>query len=415
MADSDESVVVVKSNRFATNPDDVEENPLGIVTAVSEDDIVDGVLDNLTYPAEHQDRYHAFIKFQPKKITPPQIKGGPLGTIFKDIFSFRDSSSEQDDLQSTAKTANTELTSDTTKATPSGTDSTTSKATLNLPTVPNDPSTAANLETPNAVGVSSGEVSGNKPELTARQEGSAGNPIKIFMPVSFTTSDTIQYENASLGIMGGALEGSFNAGSDKTTQIIADSMSKGIEGIQELLGLGGDGAKAGAARVISKSTLARATKGSGFESVRNAIGSSARVTVNPNVRTLFRGVAIRSFTFDFKLISKSETEASIVENIIKSFRLNAHPETTSLNIASSTVDAVYDFPNMFEIQVNYMSSTGTKRIGPKMKKCYLTSIRTVYNASSMAFHPDGRPVEVDLSLTFMEEIPLDKQDIRDGF
>ena len=55
-----------------------------------------------------------------------------------------------------------------------------------------------------------------------------------------------------------------------------------------------------------------------------------------------------------------------------------------------------------------------KRILSKMRKCYLKSIAVNYNANSMSFHPDGNPVEVDLSLNFIEDQTLSRKDIKEG-
>lgn len=56
-----------------------------------------------------------------------------------------------------------------------------------------------------------------------------------------------------------------------------------------------------------------------------------------------------------------------------------------------------------------------KRIGSKMRYCYLRSVAVNYNASSMAFHRDGEPVEVDLSLNFIEDQTLSRRDIEEGY
>ena len=70
----------------------------------------------------------------------------------------------------------------------------------------------------------------------------------------------------------------------------------------------------------------------------------------------------------------------------------------------------------FVIKTEFVDENkNTIEIGPKIKSCYLTSITTNFNPSSMAFHRDGEPVEIDLSLNFTEETTLNKQDILDGF
>ena len=53
--------------------------------------------------------------------------------------------------------------------------------------------------------------------------------------------------------------------------------------------------------------------------------------------------------------------------------------------------------------------------GSNQKDCYLRSVSTNYNPSSMSFHPDGRPVEIDLSLSFVEEVTVNRQDVEEGY
>ena len=103
-----------------------------------------------------------------------------------------------------------------------------------------------------------------------------------------------------------------------------------------------------------------------------------------------------------------------VKKIIRRFRMYAYPE--SIDVGG--VSAGYKFPHMFELDIMYQPKEGSPvRVGNRMKKCYLKSIATNYNASSMAFHPDGQPVEIDLSLNFVEERTLTRADIMedDGY
>jgi len=58
---------------------------------------------------------------------------------------------------------------------------------------------------------------------------------------------------------------------------------------------------------------------------------------------------------------------------------------------------------------------GSTRIGPKLKTCYLTNVTTNYNPTTMAFHADGKPVEIDLSLSFTEQTTLNRADIKAGY
>ena len=79
------------------------------------------------------------------------------------------------------------------------------------------------------------------------------------------------------------------------------------------------------------------------------------------------------------------------------------------------ISAGYKYPDMFSIVVKHEPSG--KRVGTKIKDCFLRSIATNYNPTSMSFHTDGQPVEVDLTLNFVEEVTLSRKDVapEDGY
>ena len=53
--------------------------------------------------------------------------------------------------------------------------------------------------------------------------------------------------------------------------------------------------------------------------VNNAVTLQTRTIVNPNVRSIFRGVNLREFTFQFKMIATSRQEADVIDKIITHF------------------------------------------------------------------------------------------------
>jgi hypothetical protein len=169
-----------------------------------------------------------------------------------------------------------------------------------------------------------------------------------------------------------------------------------VSGLKDMFGssLNGVAARVAAARAASfiPSNVAQ-----------DVIRSAAQVTVNPNVRAMFRGVAIREFTFQFKFIPKSREESEQLKKIIRFFRYHAYPEGFDVK----GVPVAFIFPSMFKIKLNYNNSP----IGSRIKLSYLRTISTNYNPTSSSFHADGSPSEIDLSLTFLEHKTLTRQDI----
>ena len=120
------------------------------------------------------------------------------------------------------------------------------------------------------------------------------------------------------------------------------------------------------------------------------------------------GACYRLFTFQFKFIATSPQEAAEVEKIIKRFRTSAYPESIGGDLG---ISLGYEYPDLFDISV----INNGKVVGNRIKLCHLESINTNYNPSSMGFHADGKPVEIDLSLNFVEEKTLDRADIEAGY
>lgn len=247
---------------------------------------------------------------------------------------------------------------------------------------------------------------------------------KIYLPTAFTTTDTLTYDSPSIGVTGGSIESGLNQAEGG----VASIFKTGFENFLTTFKGGGD-------TTLGKLGVARLSNKFATTNMGNGVTSALRVTVDPNIRTLFRGVGIRNFQFQFKFLASSKDEAQEVENIIKRFRYYAYPESILLTQeANFTVG--FKFPNPFQIYVKYRGkptpiySTNEEteekyisgvdfpesvQIGPKLKTCYLTNVTTNYNPTTMAFHADGKPVEIDLSLSFTEQTTLNRKDIVEGY
>ena len=146
------------------------------------------------------------------------------------------------------------------------------------------------------------------------------------------------------------------------------------------------------------------------EGVGNALKESTRVTLNPNLRSLFEGVNMRSFSFPFRMIAKSEKESQEIRNIIKFFRREVYPESNNVD---GTVPFAYTFPNIFEINI---LDGKQKNPGFDIQRCYLQSVQTNFNQTSTGMY-EGKDrnyfIEVDLTLNFIEFATLDKNRVRE--
>lgn len=130
--------------------------------------------------------------------------------------------------------------------------------------------------------------------------------------------------------------------------------------------------------------------------------------VNPQLLVLFKGIGFRNFQFNFVFTPCNETEATSVTNIIKMFRLNAHPEV-DLNGAGR----FYIAPSTFDIEFFYKGKTNPNV--QKISTCVLTSYNVDYAPSGWSTHTDGMPVQTLLTLNFMETEIITRDKVNSGY
>jgi hypothetical protein len=239
---------------------------------------------------------------------------------------------------------------------------------------------------------------------TPRAGNTATNPdtpkIQLYLPPGINFRDGISYsDTTNLGAIGASIEKSLQSGEGIAraafNAFVTDSKGL-IDGLRT--GVGGDAGSLAALKV--------ANKFSKFERANAALSSATRVALNPNTRTLFQSVPVRSFAFQFKMIPNSASEVKTIEAIIKRFRTVMYPE----EIGTDAISLGYKFPDPFEIKMFYNNSEVFTKILPS----YLRDINVTYNTSGMGFHEDGGFTDCDVSLTFTESRPLSKDDVARG-
>lgn len=225
--------------------------------------------------------------------------------------------------------------------------------------------------------------------------------IDMYIPLSLTYNDGAQYENANLNVIGsGTLAGMQNADG-----IFASAYNALAEGVGSVFGYLMDPSLTGEAARLGALRASRAVPNAGFQA---AVSIGVQRTMNPNTRAMFKGVNLREFSFNFKMIANSQREAIAIERIVNHFRTELYPDV----INALNVPIAYEMPNAFSIQFTHRNSEAKM---PKLEYCFLRNVQTVYNATGAAFHPDGRPNEVDMTLNFIEMRTLNKKDIMAGY
>ena len=225
--------------------------------------------------------------------------------------------------------------------------------------------------------------------------------ISLYMPPALVINDDISYNQVDLGPGGLTAVAGINAGRS-LLGAVGSAVSEGLESIFNLASgqISGTAAQVAAARMSNKIPSV---------GLRAAAATALQTGVNPGTRVLFDRPNIRQFTFQFRFIPTSAAEAAQVEKIIRIFREEMYPEELSV---INNVPAGYRFPNLFEVDFTFLNS---KAKFPRMQLSYLRSCQVSYNGSSMTFHADGHPTEIDMTLIFQEYRALAKQDIQKGY
>ena len=235
--------------------------------------------------------------------------------------------------------------------------------------------------------------------------GGAGGPVILYLPEGINFSDGIVYDNANLNLAGLVAEKAAGAVMDKGLVGSINQLTAGLEAATQ----GGFGNVDNFKAITNQfgPTLGNLIVQTLLPGeIADGVSSATGITANPHKRSLFRDVAIRNFTFTFLMSPSTAAEASAIRNIVNFFRTNAYPEKIGDGLA-------YKFPTTFNIRLFYNNKP--MEDAPKILPCYLTSVNTVLNPRSSSFFKDGRVNETQLSLNFMEERPLDKSEIREGF
>ena len=225
---------------------------------------------------------------------------------------------------------------------------------------------------------------------------------KLYLPMAVSFADGIDYSNIDLGQIGGAAAFAIRNGVgtvDMAKQMFNTAV--GLDGAS-LWDAALNGLSSPAGQVMALRTLGRVS-----DTVRGAIETETGIALNPNTRSVFKGISIRRFRFSFSMIPTSAEEAQAIKQIIQWFRVQMYPDMSGVYSGVEGVSAALTYPSKFNIDVSY----GSKKIGSKILPCFLESLNVTYNPSSMAFHEDDEPQETVVSLSFIEERAMTKADV----
>tara|TARA_Y100000114_G_scaffold99181_1_gene92372 strand:- start:948 stop:2180 length:1233 start_codon:yes stop_codon:yes gene_type:complete len=235
--------------------------------------------------------------------------------------------------------------------------------------------------------------------------------VLLYFPMSMQFSDGAQYDRADLGATGAIGEAALQSGLGVTGAAL-ENIRSGVSSISDVLSanprLGEEALTFSTQRV---NELFGRLLGRGNQ---NAISLQTRMIINPNVRSIFRGVALREFSFQFKFIANSSEEARVVQQIIKHFRSQLYPDIFGVTVGDQQAAVGFKFPNAFKISFQFRGIDSSKI--PKIKPAYLRNVTHTINPTGGSFRTDGQPNEIDLTMSFVEHETITSKDVSErGF
>ena len=258
----------------------------------------------------------------------------------------------------------------------------------------------------------------------------------MYVPNSLSFSDTIDYDDGSQS----ALRTFYETGAGNTSTV-KNALKLGV-------------ASAVSSRIgdISESIFGEVGKFDPYSSLKAQLG----LATNPFNELAFKGMARKSFQFNFTFAPTSPKEAAMMQNIIQSFRFHSLPElsestlqyfaphevevkfyrTTLLDDQDKKVTDTFGRNNVSDSENDVRESTQVDRgfLGfgsktktvqqklienteiPKIGRCFVTGVALNYSPQAKSsFFVNGVPTEVTMTLSLSQAITMNRQFVLKGF
>lgn len=241
--------------------------------------------------------------------------------------------------------------------------------------------------------------------------------IVLPIPGNLQVQYQADYENKSLGIIGGAAAGRLGAGSqgagavsDIAGRIVNKFNTLGVDD-QSLTEIGAAGVVTGATALSGKvgGALGAFIIGAGgISAVTTGTLLQEGVAINPHLAVVFRGINFRDHSFTYKFVARDQTESNTIKSIIEAFRFHMLP-SNAIGGSGTTAGLAFDYPDEFEIAFSDKIRSNLYEIGT----CVLKNMGVTYNGENLPifFENTGAPVSIQITLQFQEV----KLQTRDGF
>ena len=221
--------------------------------------------------------------------------------------------------------------------------------------------------------------------------------ISMYMPASVSVSYGADYVDTPIGV--GTSELSKAGNVDLQSDAGRETIKSGLKNV-------------GAA--VKREGIDSLGKIPGLSGIREVAEMRDGVIFADRMELAFKGIGKRQFSFDFKMMPRSQAEADEIRDIIYAFKFNMMPE-----YVGTTKGNQMKVPNTFDIQ--YMYQNAENNYLNKISKCFLKDMTVTYGGDryktfdQSSTDAGAPPIETSIKLEFREIEMISRERIAEGF
>ena len=238
-----------------------------------------------------------------------------------------------------------------------------------------------------------------------RESGRTTDTVTTYnlpIPDGIVDNTQLQYQDATLGAKGmaGAVAGkTFDKLAGATSVSSAMNIAGGMVGNVYDTVKGASGTDVKNAAVVGAQVVGNEAGGKLGGDIGGMVGAYFGTVPNPNITAFFKGVGLKSYSFNWKLYPKSKSEAALIQNLLFRFRGDAMPGRVLKGLGLT-------YPYEFHMKIVTQGSENVTLFKP----AFCTGVNINFAPGGVAFGEDGRPIGYQVGLAFKEIDPWSKED-----
>jgi hypothetical protein len=137
--------------------------------------------------------------------------------------------------------------------------------------------------------------------------------------------------------------------------------------------------------------------------LNDVLGATRNVVLNPNTELLFNGFDLRTFSLNFKMVARSQTETDEIRNIITTFKKAMLPsfESDTGVLGGQNAPSFIKVPAL--VDVKFMAGSSENPYLTQFKPCAITGLSVNYTPDgSYAVYENFAPVAINMQINFAE-------------